>query len=36
MTGFVIRAGSGKSLELVELNKKEKPKKAHGGDNKLK
>jgi len=36
VTGFVIRAGRDKSLELVELNKKEKPKKAHGGDNKLK
>merc|ERR1712241_1452740 len=28
--------GSDRSLELVELSKKEEPKKAHGGDNKLK
>ena len=36
VTGFVVRAGSDKSLDLVELNKKDKPKKAEGGDNKLK
>ena len=36
VTGYVVRAGSDKSLELVELNKKEEPKKADGGSNKLK
>ena len=36
VTGYVVRTGSDRSLELVELNKKEEPKKAHGGDNKLK
>ena len=36
VTGFIVRAGSDKSLDLVELNKKDKPKKAEGGDNKLK
>jgi hypothetical protein len=36
VTDFVIRAGKGRGIELVELSKKGKPKKPDGGENRVK